>query len=335
MFEQMENFDIKKVLPVDKTPIVVDEVTKTTESLADALKAKKLTEDMIMLVTEFKGRSFVFPLQMMVVHGTVQGTLEGDPWLVAFCTVCNAGGCFNPQIGDKVHTFVGNGLYDAMLLLSDQETGSRWNHINGMCLYGEHEAKQLKKLSTLQFMSAKQALKSHPEALYVVPQEGEAEQLDDMNARIKESESQIESDGAQSTMGTKVDERLHRMTLGIGVWTEDTSRFYPLREIFNKHNALIDEVGVRKVLVYIEPGTAVPFVFYVDADNAIWDRNTIDLGNGQRIIETAMLNAEGKRVPLDYPSQLFARWYSFAIAFPGSQISGMETSSKKPAPAST
>ncbi|MEX2355925.1 MAG: DUF3179 domain-containing (seleno)protein, partial [Thermaerobacterales bacterium] len=51
-----------------------------------------------------------------------------------------------PLIDGRVHHFGPRGLYNGLILLGDDETGSYWDHITGECVYGPLKATQMEML---------------------------------------------------------------------------------------------------------------------------------------------------------------------------------------------
>ena len=52
-------------------------------------------------------------------------------------------------------------------------------------------------------------------------------------------------------------------TMGLGVVTADTSRFYPMASI-EEEGALVDEIDGRQILVFVDPTTFTPAALYVE-----------------------------------------------------------------------
>lgn len=243
---------------------------------------------------------------------------------MTFCTICNAGGSFRPEVNSEVHTFSGAGVYDGMLLLRDKETNSRWNHINGKYLYGKNTGRQLTKLAALNYINVEQCLERFPKARLAVPMDDPNQvSLDDMSARLRESLELCGEVPVQDTFGA-VDQRCAKLEMGLGVWTDNTHRFYRLGDLFRAHNVVVDHFDNRTLVVYVEPSTTVPLAFFVDIDFAEWRNDVLHLSNGN-IRNTIYYGSDGKVQMRDYPYQLFARWYSFAFTFPSTDVYGGRT----------
>ncbi len=65
-------------------------------------------------------------LREMAYHHLAQGELGGEPAMVSFCVICNTGVGMTPVVDGAVHHFSAGGLYDGLVLLIDDETGTYW-----------------------------------------------------------------------------------------------------------------------------------------------------------------------------------------------------------------
>ena len=111
------------------------------------------------------------------------------------------------------------------------------------------------------------------------------------------------------------DKRLPQMELGVGVWSGDKACFYQRSVLMNNNRAVMDTIGKRRILVYIDPQTSTPTAVYSDALSFWWAKDTLHLNNGSRIENGILRNREGEQVKLEYPRQVFTRWYGFAYTF--------------------
>jgi hypothetical protein len=123
------------------------------------------------------------------------------------------------------------------------------------------------------------------------------------------------------TLGTE-DTRRPRMDMGLGVWSGDTRRYYPMERIRQQGEALIDSIGNRKVLIYIDPELFVPAALYVDSNTAKLQGKEIRLDRGVVVRSGVLVGRDGKPQPVERPQQIFTRWYGFALTFPESEVFG-------------
>jgi hypothetical protein len=109
------------------------------------------------------------------------------------------------------------------------------------------------------------------------------------------------------------------MDMGLGIWTDETRRYYPMDTI-RERGAIVDRVDGRDVLVYIESRSATPTAIFVDAGGATVDGNEIRLDSGAVIRSGAPYDADGNRLEGERPQQIFTRWYGYSLTFPGAEV---------------
>jgi hypothetical protein len=172
------------------------------------------------------------------------------------------------------------GLYDGLVLLLDKETTTYWNHITGEALHGPMAGKQL-DMWGIEISTAGSAQRRYPGLRLLRSKLG-------LTGRLMSFMTRTFMTGKfpprfRDTMGA-ADTRLEAMTLGLGIITDTTKRFYPLDHI---RGNVEDKIDNRTVQIAMDKETSVPF--------AVGD--------------------DGGR-----PVQLFTRWYGFSYTYPNCDI---------------
>lgn len=116
------------------------------------------------------------------------------------------------------------------------------------------------------------------------------------------------------------DTRRPTMDVGIGVWTEERARYYPLEAVRAAGNLLVDSFDGRNLVIYVEPVSGALAAMYMDAAKAAWEGEELQLGDGTALRDGVLRDAAGERLDLERPLQLFTRWYGFALTFPETEI---------------
>lgn len=314
-------FDFNRAI-IRSEPAVPPLRNPTLVPIAQAVTLFGLTDNTPLLRTTVGGLTLVFNTLHLLYFHVAQGVLEGQPWMVSFCLICNAGACFSPKVNGKLHHFSERGLYNAMTLLADEETGTLWNHLTGQALYGPLEGQDLVVLDVLQHMNLKQALTVVPEAFYVASELNaeESQQAKEWDEFRRTPYPDI-SQRTANTLGQE-DKRLPRFEAGLGVWTATSRRFYPYTTINLADNVVFDRLDGRRLVVYIDPESGNPTAFFSKATWGEWRGEVLQLNSNEKLRNGALYNHQGERVDLDYPNQLFQRWYSFSILFPTAAIYG-------------
>ena len=219
------------------------------------------------------------------------------------------------------------GLYDALFIMQDVESKTLWNHMTGEALYGPHVGRTLGPMGNLLQMSVEQALVYGPEMQLAISDRPYLaggrefgnftpgpERLGPRNVDERMQGMFIE------TLGTE-DARFQRMSMGLGIVTADTLRFYPM-DLIEEHGALIDEIDGRRLLLFVDSKTFTPAAIFVDASSATLQDREVHLEGGGTVKMGALYDAAGARLDAERPQQFFSRWYGLALTFPGMEIFG-------------
>jgi Protein of unknown function (DUF3179) len=226
-----------------------------------------------------------------------------------------------PRIDDETHWFAEHGLYDGLFLMMDEESGTYWDHLTGRAVYGPLVGETLPTSAGLMQTTVAQVLRADPDALIT---------LSDQAIRTND---QVKVDGLLAGIGRRLggmfqstvekeDDRRPTMDLGIGLWTSEDARYYPLDVVRAADRALVDAFGDERVVVLIDPESFVLTAFRTEAESAQWDDDVLRLSDGSYIEGGIMHDASGERVADARPFQVFTRWYGFSLTFPHTDIYG-------------
>ncbi len=125
--------------------------------------------------------------------------------------------------------------------------------------------------------------------------------------------------GFVETLG-KEDTRIDRMEMGLGVWNENTRRYYSVKVLRENGNYVVDEIDGQKLLVFLDPLTSTPSAVYWDAEEVTIEGRNISLDDGHSIQHGQIYDRRGELVAVQQPQQMFTRWYGFALTFPNPEI---------------
>jgi hypothetical protein len=290
-----------------------------TQSLAQALAAGQVVADTRLLVFEHEGLLYTFPMSVVLSYNVIQGQIQDQLWMMTFCNACNTGIVFDPHIDGKMLHFRRRGSYDGLLLIWDEETNSYWQHITGQALYGSSAGKQLNMMTATRQMTSAEALAKDETALLLTSTlTPEQEKLSIAMEKMRSKPEKVEA-GIISTIAQE-DTRRPRFELGLGVWNETSSTYFPLLMLHMNDNAVITEFNERKLLIYQEEGAIAPVAAYVDTQRAVWMQDVLRLDGGASIHNDLYVAADGQTQPLERPMQLLMRWYGFALTFPGCHV---------------
>lgn len=221
-----------------------------------------------------------------------------------------------PIINGAVHHFRARGLYDGLSLMEDEETGSLWNHITGKSVYGPLQGTSLPVYNLLH-TNVEQVLEAYPDidvAISERPVRGRGGRMAPGSGQTRQL-----SQGFQATI-VEEDTRRPTMEIGLGLWSGSTARYYPMDVLRDAGGAVVDTLAGRTVVVYLEPESYTMAALYADASAATPTDAGLDLGGIGMLRDGVLHGADGLRLKIERPLQLFTRWYGFALTFPGTTI---------------
>lgn len=211
------------------------------------------------------------------------------------------------------------GLYDGLFVMQDRESKTLWNHITGEAMYGPHVGRTLGPIGNMLQLTVAEALELDPETEVAIsdrPYTGRSGTPGQgtLSADAKLMPMFIETLGQE-------DSRRPRMDMGLGIWTQETRRYYPM-EVIRERGPFVDTLDGRGVLIYIEARSATPAAMFVDAESATLEGDEIRLDSGDVVRSGALFDAQGNRIDGERPQQIFTRWYGYSLTFPGSEVYG-------------
>ncbi len=221
-----------------------------------------------------------------------------------------------PIIDGAVHHFRARGLYDGLSLMEDEETGSLWNHITGKSVYGSLQGTSLPVYNLLH-TNVEQVLEAYPDidvAISERPVRGRGGMMAPGSGQTRQL-----SPGFQATI-VEQDTRRPTMEIGLGIWTGSTARYYPMESLRDAGGVVVDTLAGRTVVVYLESESYTMAALYADAAAATPTDTGLDLGGVGMVRDGVLYGADGLRLEMERPLQLFTRWYGFALTFPGTTI---------------
>ena len=211
-----------------------------------------------------------------------------------------------------------------MSLLADHQTGSYWDHITGECVHGPLKGRKL-TLEPLLHMRTDQALAQFPDARVASSRSllpfGLMARIMDLYGRLL-GQGRFVPPMLLKTMGTE-DQRRARMDLGLGVWTDGASRYYPLEILKARGGVVFDRFDGREMLIYLDPISGTPTPLFMDVQEAEWAGEELRLDNGAMPSATA---GSTTQTAWSWRSNghctSFNRWFGFSLTFPKCEVYG-------------
>jgi hypothetical protein len=121
----------------------------------------KIPVKQLVIGVKIGNESKAYPIEIIGYHHQVRDTLNGQPIMVTYCTVCRTGRVFSPKVEGKPENFrlVGMDHFNAMF--EDSQTGSWWRQVNGEAIVGPLKGKMLDEIPSEQ-MSLSAWIENNP-----------------------------------------------------------------------------------------------------------------------------------------------------------------------------
>lgn len=104
-------------------------------SASDADKVIRRSDPVLGIATKEAAKAY--PVRILNWHEVVNDDVGPQAVLITWCPLCGSGMVFDPQVGERKHTFGVSGLlYKRNLLLYDHETDSLWSQLAGKAVTG-------------------------------------------------------------------------------------------------------------------------------------------------------------------------------------------------------
>lgn len=236
-----------------------------------------------------------------------------------------------PTLDGTMHHFDNVGLYDGLFILQDRESLTIWNHMNGAALYGPGVGTDLGPLGNMFQTTVDQVLTldasteiaiSH-RPYFAAGQRFGPTDIQASGARMLQGYAPSNPGVALPGMFTETlgaeDTRVERMTMGLGIVTDGTVRFYPMEDI-EERGAIVDRIDGRTVVLFVDQTTFTPAAVFVETTTARVDGREVRLDAGQVVRRGLLYDGTGALVEAERPQQLFSRWYGFALSFPATEV---------------
>ena len=109
-----------------------------------------------------------YPVEIIGYHHQVKDTIDRQPIMVTYCTVCRTGRVYSPFVDGKYEEFrlVGMDHFNAMF--EDAGTKSWWQQATGIAIAGSLKGKQLREVPSAQ-MRLGDWLALHPNSMVLQP----------------------------------------------------------------------------------------------------------------------------------------------------------------------
>lgn len=133
--------------------------------------AGHLRQDDYVVGLVFGDRPRAYPLWIIDHYHVINDRIGDDRIVVTSCERCQSGSAFESEIGgnaERPPLFRASGVLNAILVMKDLQTGSYWNHYDGVALRGRAAGARLRWIPTYHIEWA-DWLELHPDTEVMVP----------------------------------------------------------------------------------------------------------------------------------------------------------------------
>lgn len=141
--------------------------------------ANKIDSNKLIIGVAMNGEAKAYPIEIIGYHHQVQDTINGEPVMVTYCSVCRTGRVFSPFVNRRFQHFrlVGMDHFNAMF--EDEETKTWWRQVNGIAVAGPLKGMGLREIASEQ-MSLGAWIRKYPNTTILQPDSLFAEQYKEL-----------------------------------------------------------------------------------------------------------------------------------------------------------
>lgn len=239
--------------------------------------------------------------------------------------VCSSGVGFNPVVNGQRFNLELFGLYNAVMVMNDRETGSIWSHLGGEAVDGPMKGSQLEIIPLAQ-VTWERWLELHPDTLVL---------SNDTPFKGWYSDTGIGSPGLGPDFIASIvnwDDRLPHNELVLGVTAEGAFRAYPLLVIIDSGGIINDTLADKPVVIFMDASSVFSIAFSREVNGQVLQFENVG-DEGLKIVDKktgSTWNLEGQAVTgplegetLSFVTSFITEWYGWSAYHPQTDIYGV------------
>ncbi len=282
---------------------------KPTELILKDTQKNKVKTDKLIIGVALNGQAKAYPIQYLGYHHQVVDSIDNQPIMVTYCTVCRTGRVYQPIINGKIEQFrlVGMDHFNAMF--EDKTTHSWWQQATGTAIIGQLKGQQLPEFYSQQ-MALKQWLLLYPNS-----------QIMQADSTFKEEYADMETYDLGKGRGklTGTDSlSWKRKSWIIGIELNGNSKAYDWNRLV-KERVINDSIGDKSILIALAADNKSFFAFEKSFKNAnfLLQNDTLNFDNqcftinGQLINSTINSTIKIELKPIKAYQEFWHSWLNF------------------------
>ncbi len=252
---------------------------KTKNLLMVNSSKNKVDSQRLIIGIERNGIAKAYPIQFLGYHHQVSDTIDGEPVLVTYCTVCRTGRVFQPIVNGKNETFrlVGMDHFNAMF--EDATTKSWWRQATGEAITGKLKGEKLPEVSSSQ-TSLGEWLRLYPNSLVM--------QADPDFVASYDSTFKYENGKSKSKLTGTDSLSWKEKSWVIGVKAGGKSKAYDWNQL-NKEKIIRDKIDQTPIALILAADNKSFFAFEIPSENSV-----VAMRNDTLLLDQHIYRLDGK-----------------------------------------
>jgi hypothetical protein len=264
----------------------------------------KVDTSRLIVGIDINGQARAFPIQFIGYHHQVRDTVDGQPIMVSYCTVCRTGRVFSPVVDGHTESFrlVGMDHFNAMF--EDRSTGSWWRQANGEAIAGPAKGKALIEIPSRQ-VKLSEWLVLHPNSLIM---QGDSS----LRSNYSDSTSYETGKSRKALTGTDT-ASWHDKSWVVGITVNGQSKAYDWNRL-RRENCVNDVVGGKPIVLALASDKASFFAFVRPSAATTFTVRNDSLVTGGTAYAFSGQGATGALEPVNASQEFWHSWRTFQPA---------------------
>ena len=264
----------------------------------------KVDTSRLIVGIDINGQARAFPIQFIGYHHQVRDTVDGQPIMVSYCTVCRTGRVFSPVVDGHTESFrlVGMDHFNAMF--EDSTTGSWWRQANGEAIAGPAKGKALIEIPSRQ-VKLSEWLALYPNSLIM---------QGDSSLRSNYSDSTGYETGKSRKPLTGTDTASwHDKSWVVGITVNGQSKAYDWNRL-RREGCVNDVLGGKPIVLALASDKASFFAFVRPSAATSFSIRNDSLVTGGTAYAFSGQGAAGALEPVNASQEFWHSWRTFQPA---------------------
>lgn len=264
----------------------------------------KVDTSRLIVGIDINGHARAFPIQFIGYHHQVRDTVDGQPIMVSYCTVCRTGRVFSPVVDGHTESFrlVGMDHFNAMF--EDSATGSWWRQANGEAIAGPAKGKALIEIPSRQ-VKLSEWLAIHPNSLIM--------QADSALASNYSDSTGYETGKSRKPLTGTDTASWHDKSWVVGITVNGQSKAYDWNRL-RREGCVNDVVGGKPIVLALASDKASFFAFVRPNPATSFAVRNDSLVAGGTAYAFSGQGATGALEPVNASQEFWHSWRTFQPA---------------------